>query len=205
MDKQHKKNTELDAIRELMERSSTCIGLSGLGGILAGVLALVGASCAYYWIEDFKENVYAVKVLQQKLLLLAAAVFAGALFCVLFFSYRRSEKIQIPFWNSATRRLFISIAVPFIAGSFIFLWALNNQFYFLLPAVSLIIYGMAIFCGSYYTTSESRYLAFAEMILGCVTIWQPAYGLLFLTTGFGVLHIIYGVVIWFRYERKDVR
>jgi hypothetical protein len=205
MDKQHKQSTELDAIRKLMERSSTCAGLSGLGGILAGVLALVGASLAYYWLRDFEENTYAIEALQKKILLLAAAVFVGALLCVLFFSYRRSKKIQTPFWNGATRRLIINIAVPFIAGSFIILWVLNNQFYFLLPPVSLIIYGVAIFCGSYYTTDESRYLAFAEMFLGCVNIWLPAYGLLFWATGFGVLHIIYGIVMWVKYERKEAK
>jgi hypothetical protein len=204
MDEQHKKSTELEKIRELMERSST-VGLSGLGGVLAGILALAGACFTYYWIRDFEAHAYAVEVLQRKLLLLAAAVFAGALFCVLFFSYRRSKKIPIPFWNITTRRLLISIAVPFMAGSFIFLWALNHQLYFLLPAVSLIIYGIAIFCGSHYSTKESRYLAVAEMILGCITIWFPAYGLLFLALGFGVLHIIYGVVMWYSYERKDTK
>ena len=103
MDKKHKQ--ELDVIHKLMERSSTCIGLSGLGGILAGVLALIGASFAYCWLRDFGENAYAGEVLQKKILLLVTAIFVGAFLCVLFFSYRRSKKIQTPFWNSTTRRI----------------------------------------------------------------------------------------------------
>jgi amino acid transporter len=144
-----------------------------------------------------------VLALQQKLLLLVVATFIVAFLCVLFFSYRRSKKIQLPFWSKLTRRLILSIAIPFIAGSFIILWALNNQLYFLLVPLSLIIYGIAIFCGSRYTTDEARYLAVSEMFLGCLALWLPAdYGLLMWSVGFGVLHIIYGAVMWSRYERK---
>jgi hypothetical protein len=76
---------------------------------------------------------------------------------------------------------------------------------FLTSAGIAFIYGIAIFCGSYYSTDESRYLAIAEMILGCVNIWLPAYGLLFWATGFGVLHIIYGIVMWIKYEREGAK
>jgi amino acid transporter len=199
MDAQHT-NKELERIREIMEQNTTCLSLSGLGGILAGVVALIGALWAYCLLC----NAPAVAALQQKLLLLVVATFIVAFLCVLFFSYRRSKKIQPSFWNKPTRRLIFSIAIPFIAGSFIILWALNNQLYFLMVPLSLIIYGIAIFCGSHYCTDEARYLAVSEMFLGCLSLWLPAsYGLLMWSIGFGVLHIVYGAVMWSRYERKN--
>jgi amino acid transporter len=199
MDTQHA-NKELEKIRILMERSSTCLGLSGLGGIFAGIVALISASWAYYLFC----NAHAVMALQQKLLLLAAATFIVAFLCVLFFSYRRSKKMQLSFWNKPTRQLILSVAIPFVAGSFIILWVLDNQLYFLLFPLSLIIYGIAIFCGSRYSTDEARYLAVSEMFLGCLSLWlSEVYGLLMWAIGFGVLHIIYGAVVWNRYERRN--
>jgi Na+-driven multidrug efflux pump len=199
MDAQHT-NKEFKKIREIMERSSTCLSLSGLGGILAGIVALISALWAYYLLY----KAHAVVALQQKLLLLAAATFVAAFLSVLFFSYRRSKKIQLSFWNNPTRLLILSIAIPFIAGSFIVLWALENQLYFLLLPLSLIIYGIAIFCGSRYSTDEARYLAIAEMFLGCLSLWLPEnYGLLMWAIGFGVLHIVYGAAVWNKYERKN--
>jgi hypothetical protein len=192
---------ELRDILKIMERSVTCVSLSGLGGILTGVCALIGASFAGYWL--YFDDTLPPAELQHKLWLLAAATFVGAFLCVFIFSYLRSKKIQVPFWNSVTWRLITHIALPFIAGSFIILWILNEQLYFLLLPSSLIIYGIAIFCGSRYSTDEARYLGVVEMFLGCVAIWLPAcYGLLFWALGFGVMHIIYGAIVWCKYERK---
>ncbi|MDR1898115.1 MAG: hypothetical protein LBR10_15140 [Prevotellaceae bacterium] len=192
---------ELRDILKIMERSVTCVSLSGLGGIFAGVCALVGASFAGYWL--YFDNNVPPAVLQHKLWLLAAATFVGAFLCVSLFSYLRSKKLQVPFWSSVTRRLITHIALPFIAGSFIILWGLNQQLYILLLPASLIIYGIAVFCGSRYSTDEARYLGMVEMFLGCVAIWLPACcGLLLWAVGFGVMHIVYGSFVWYRYERK---
>jgi hypothetical protein len=201
MDAKHTNKEELEEILKIMRRSSTCLSLSGLGSILVGVVALASASAAYYWLCIAHE----VAALPQKILCLAAATFIIAFLCLLFFSYRRSKKLQLAFWNKPTRQLALSIAIPFVAGSFIVLWALYNQFYFLLLPLSLIIYGIAIFCGSRYSTDESRYLAVSEMFLGCFALWLPpdyAYSLLIWAVGFGVLHIIYGAVIWRKYEKE---
>jgi uncharacterized membrane protein YjjP (DUF1212 family) len=202
MDTQHT-NKDLERIIEIMERSSICLSLSGLGGISAGIVALISASWAYYYLLFC--NTHDVTALQQKLLLWAAVTFIVAFLSMLFFSYRRSKKMKLPFWNKPTRRLILSFAIPFIAGSFIILWVLNKpQYHFLLSPVSLIVYGIAMFCGSHYSTKETSYLAVSEMFLGCLTLWLPAnYGLFMWAIGFGVLHIIYGAVVWSRYERKN--
>ena len=39
---------DLQAIREIMERSSKFLSLSGLSGIFAGVCALIGAAIAWF-------------------------------------------------------------------------------------------------------------------------------------------------------------
>ena len=44
---------DLQTIREIMERSSKFLSLSGLSGIFAGVCALTGAAIAWFFILDF--------------------------------------------------------------------------------------------------------------------------------------------------------
>jgi hypothetical protein len=200
------KNTtsmDIEIIRKLMERSSLFLILSGLGSISVGIFALLGVGYAHYLLQDFTANPYAVGILKSKLLWLGAGTFACALLSVVVFSFIRSKKLQIPFWSSVTRRLIINIAIPFIAGSFIVLRLLMVGSFSLIAPVSLIVYGIAIFCGSQYSTDESRYLAVAEMLLGGIAIWFLDYSLWFWATGFGIFHILFGLVLWFKYERKQ--
>ncbi|MDO8951520.1 MAG: hypothetical protein Q7U86_02785, partial [Draconibacterium sp.] len=45
-------NDDLQTIRDIMERSSKFLSLSGLAGIFAGVCALLGAAIAWFFILD---------------------------------------------------------------------------------------------------------------------------------------------------------
>ncbi|MDR1524728.1 MAG: hypothetical protein LBS79_05660 [Tannerella sp.] len=186
---------ELTEIRSLMERSSMCVSLSGLGGVLVGVCALAGVAAGSL-LPDLGENT-------AMFLTLAGSVFLSALLCIVFFSYRRSRQMKTKLWNSPTKRMTLHLAVPLIAGSFIVLKLLQLDLFELLPATSLIVYGVAIFSASHYCTNESRWLAYGEMILGCVAICFPALGWLFWTTGFGILHIMFGVIMWNRHEKNN--
>jgi len=67
----------------------------------------------------------------------------------------------------------------------------------------LIFYGLALINGSKYTVSEVRYLGYLELVLGIVNLWATRYGLYFWAAGFGVLHILYGIVMWNKYERNE--
>jgi Na+/H+ antiporter NhaC len=186
---------ELTEIRNLMERSSMCVSLSGLGGILVGVCALTGVVVGSL-LPDLHENTAAF-------LTLASGVFLAALLCIVFFSYRRSRQMKTKLWNSPTKRMTLHLAIPFIAGSFIVLKLLQLDLFELLPATSLIVYGVAIFSASHYSTDESRWLSYGEMILGCVAICFPAFGWLLWAAGFGILHIMFGIIMWNRHEKKN--
>jgi hypothetical protein len=56
---------------------------------------------------------------------------------------------------------------------------------------------------SKYTLPETRYLGYSEMLLGIISLWFIGYGIYFWALGFGVLHIIYGVFMWWKYERGE--
>jgi hypothetical protein len=72
---------------------------------------------------------------------------------------------------------------------------------FLIAPTCLLFYGLALINASRYTLGEIRYLGCCELILGIISLWVPGYGLIFWAAGFGVLHIIYGIIMWWKYER----
>ena len=66
---------------------------------------------------------------------------------------------------------------------------------------SLIFYGLALVNASKYTLTDIRYLGYCEIVLGLVNMFYIGKGLYFWAAGFGVLHIIYGAIMWCKYER----
>jgi hypothetical protein len=206
-------NQHLDAlkdIRQMMQRSSRFISLSGLSGVAAGFWALVGVYVAYDWIHEFYNGSvsYSGKDFVQlkfSLLALAAAVLAASLLSSFYFTWRRAGKNKTPLWDRSTRMLAINLLIPLVTGGlFILSLMQDNDWRYIAPA-SLIFYGLALVNGSKYTLSDIRYLGIMEIILGLINMQFIGYGLYFWAVGFGALHIIYGFVMWWKYERQPVQ
>ena len=202
---------EVKDIRQMMERSSRFISLSGLSGIAAGVFALIAAAIARYVI--FK-NYYvdydnrgsfegdAFRDLKIQLMGLAAIVFVAAFVTAFYFTWRKSTKQGVSLWIHTSRSLMWNMLIPRAAGGFFILGMLQyNDWRFVSPAC-LVFYGLALVNASKYTLTDIRYLGYCEIVLGLINMQWIGYGLYFWALGFGVLHIIYGVLMWWKYERK---
>jgi len=66
----------------------------------------------------------------------------------------------------------------------------------------LIFYGLALVNGSKYTLGEVKWLGYGQILLGIINLWWVGNGLYFWALGFGVLHIVYGTLMWWKYERS---
>ena len=207
-------NQHLDAlqdIRRLMQRSSRFISLSGLSGIAAGVWALIGAWFAYDWITEYYNNYNQegftgenFQKLKFNLLLLAVAVAGLAFLSALYFTWRRAGQNKVPLWDHTSKQLLLNTAIPLITGGLFLLAMLQyNEWRFVAPGC-LVFYGLALVSGSKYTLSEIRYLGVLEIILGLICTQYIGYGIYFWAAGFGLLHIVYGFVMWWKYERPSV-
>lgn len=196
-------------IRRLMERSSRFISLSGLSGVAAGLWALLGAWYArnmvfeqYY--TDYNTRGYVnddFAVLKLKLIGLAAGVFVAAFLSAFYFTWRKSRKQGRSLWDHTSRRLFWNMIIPLVAGGcFILAMLQHNDWRYVAPSC-LIFYGLALVNASKYTLTDIRYLGYCEIILGLINTQWIGYGLYFWALGFGVLHIVYGVIMWLKYER----
>jgi heme/copper-type cytochrome/quinol oxidase subunit 3 len=199
----------LEDIRQMMKRSTRFLTLSGLSGIAVGCWALAGAYFAFDWIAEWKVAHPAPWVREDfeglilNLLLLAVAVIAGALFSAFYFTRRRSEKEGVALWDHALRQMLLNLAIPLVSGGLFILAMLKYGEFRLVAPGLLVFYGLALINGGKYTVSEVRYLGLTEIALGLVATQYPGMGLYFWTAGFGLLHIIYGSIMWFRYERKE--
>lgn len=190
-----------------MERSSRFISLSGLSGIVAGLFALIGAAVAY-WYLDMKlngRNDYLYKLSEREFYTFffadAAIVLFLALSAGVFFTVRQAKRKQQKIWDKTSKRLLINMAIPLAVGGYFCLVLLFNGVVGLIAPATLIFYGLALLNASKFTLEDIRYLAFCEIGLGIVNTLYTGYGLLFWAFGFGVLHIVYGTVMYFKYEK----
>jgi hypothetical protein len=197
---------DLESIRQLMERSVKFVSLSGLSGILAGIYALIGAGLAYREIYSGRV-VRTVEYYQghfpmvKSLFLIAASVLAASLITGWFFSYRKAKKLNTKMWDSTSKRLLINLAVPLSIGGFFTLIMVDYGYYNLIAASVLLFYGLALVNASSNLYDEVRYLGYCELIVGvCAALW-PGFGLYFWAIGFGLLHILYGSMMYKKYDR----
>lgn len=199
-------------IRQMMERSSRFISLSGMSGIAAGVCALAGAAVVRYVIFENDYDRYGGKNyfngedfagLKFKLIGVALIVFAAAFISAYYFTWRKSNKQGVAIWNPASRRLFWSMAFPLVAGGLFILGMLRHDEWRFIAPSCLLFYGLALVNASKYTLSDIRYLGYCEVALGLINMLWIGYGLYFWAIGFGIMHIVYGLVMYWKYERND--
>lgn len=197
---------DLATIRSMMERASRFLSLSGLSGVSAGIVALAGAWLAAGAIGGnaipVPEGLVARSLpLQTFLTIDAGAVLVLALGLSILFSRRMARKKGLPLWNSATKFVLVSLAIPLAAGGAFCLILLQNGIFFLIPSTMLVFYGLALFNAGTHTVGEVRYLAILEIILGLLAGVWAEYGLAFWAIGFGAFHILYGILLYAKYEK----
>lgn len=217
MDSGREPEQALEQIKQMMDRGSRFVSLSGWSGVAAGLCALVAAWIAnrklaqYGDLPDREEERSTLTSeggllhLDRELLVLALVTFVGALVLAFFFTYLRSKKTGVPLWGMMARKLVIHLAVPMIVGGLL-IWRITDfgLYGFIAPAC-LLFYGLALINAAKFTLSEVRYLGYLQLLLGVINLWAMNYGLFFWAAGFGVLHILYGIVMWRKYERNEKR
>jgi hypothetical protein len=214
MNTENSSKPQIDEIRNLMERSSRFISLSGLSGISAGIIALIGAAFAFFYlnfdIRYFDIDRYFIEkyhhVCQTDIYILlidATIVLLLAITAAIFFTTRRAKRKGLKVWTQTTRRLLYNVAVPLFAGGIFCAILLYYQIIFLVAPATLIFYGLALLNGSKYTLPEIQWLGISEIVLGLIACVFPGYALIFWSVGFGLLHIIYGMSMYYRYELAD--
>ncbi|WP_111309653.1 hypothetical protein [Confluentibacter sediminis] len=192
---------DLSEIKNLMTKSSRFISLSGLSGILAGIYALTGAAVAYWLVENSAREYLILDGTIFKLVLLD--LFLIALLSVItgiYLTTKKAKKNGAKIWDSTSRRLVINFLIPLIVGGIYILIILGQQKYGQTGALMLIFYGLALINASKYSIGDIRYLGFIEIALGLIGALYPGLGFWLWVLGFGIMHIIYGTWMHFKYD-----
>lgn len=202
---------DISEIKNMMSRSSRFISLSGLSGILAGIYALIGAYFAYLKLTSFAgidTTAYARNNsaplgtgLILDLAIIAISVILAAIITGAVLSIRKAKKSEESIWNKTSQRLVINFFIPLIAGGIFCLTLIQNESSVLVASATLIFYGLACVSASKYTLGDVRYMGIAFIILGLISTQFLGYGLYFWTLGFGIFHIIYGAMMYYKYDR----
>lgn len=202
-----KPEQELAEIKSMMERSTRFLSLSGLAGILAGIYAFAGAGIAWYWIY-FPSTEYGTGTetisqadLQFNLLVLALIVLLLAIGTAYLLSQQKSQKKSQQFWTPASKRFLQALFLPVVAGGLFSFALIHESSYQLIAPVTLIFYGLGLINASHFTLGEIRNLGIGQLILGLIAAFFPDFGLVCWALGFGVLHVLYGSMMYYRYDR----
>ncbi|PBQ34977.1 hypothetical protein CNR22_22095 [Sphingobacteriaceae bacterium] len=201
----------LQDIRQMMKQSTRFLSLSGFSGILAGIYALIGAYFGHELIHDYVTK-YSYSERDQQVyywtmfkgFLICAAILVAAVTTALILTKKKAAKTGQKLLEPTAIRLLINMMIPLSTGG-IFCIALILRGYasleFVAPSM-LIFYGLALVNSSKYTIHDIRYLGCLEILLGLISAFYVNHGILFWAIGFGGLHIVYGTIMWFKYDRK---
>lgn len=199
--------SDISEIKNIMERSSRFISLSGLSGVFAGIYALIGAWLVFdrmYSAEGFIysrvfKHAYSSDV--RFMIGVAVGILVMAIGTGIFFTTRKAKREGMKIWDNTTKRLLINLLIPLITGGIICLVLLDKGQYLMVPPATLVFYGLALVNASHHTYRDIRYLGLTQIVVGLLAFIYLGYGLLFWAIGFGLFHIVYGASMYFKYEK----
>ena len=192
---------DITEIKQLMNKSSRFISLSGLSGVLAGIYAIIGATVAYWLVEGYSDGTLILEGKTYGLVLLDLALIAFlSIVTTVVLTTKKAKKQDEKVWDNTSKRLVVNFLIPLLTGGIYILIVLNQQKYGLTAALMLIFYGLALINASKYSIGNIRYLGFIQTILGLICALFPDYGFWIWVLGFGVMHIIYGVWMHIKFD-----
>lgn len=171
-------------IRETMERAGSFTALSGWGFVAAGIVALaaaalgMGATGETSWVLVW---------------LGAAGVASGLAFAA---TLRKARRVGLPLLHGPGRRLALGFAPPMAVGALLTLALLRAGLESLLPGAWLALYGAGVVTGGVFSVRIVPVMGICFIALGGAALFAPAaWGNALMATGFGGLHLVFGVFI----------
>jgi hypothetical protein len=193
----NKQIEDIKAIREMMEKSSKFTSINGLSLIIAGIIAVIGG----WYAKSLLNSQYEPTALILSLFVIALIVLVLAVSGISFFAWRKARKNNQSLLNSVTRRAAYNLLVPLVAGGLFSLLLLLRGDVALVASSTLIFYGLALINASKFTFSDIHFLGISQVITGLLAAVFLYQGILFWIIGFGAIHIVFGVIMYIKYDK----
>lgn len=171
-------------IRETMEAATSFTAISGWGQVIVGVTALITAGIARMLSHP---DAWLVLWLGEALLALTIAIAA---------TVRKARAADMPLFSAPARKFVLSFSPPMIAGAVLTLVLYQAGATALLQGMWLLLFGAGIVTGGAFSVKVVPVMGVCFMALGSIALLCPAsWNPWFMAAGFGVLNIIFGVLI----------
>ncbi|MCB9034845.1 MAG: hypothetical protein H6553_13485 [Chitinophagales bacterium] len=212
MEEKAKYLQQINDIKNMMDNNTKFLSLSGLAGVWAGSTAIIGALVAAKILQDnimlirsweqFENGRTLISKLALTLIGLGFLIFLVALAGGFYFTYRKAKKHHQKIWNNTSKKMLLDLLLIGIVGGIFCLLQIKNGVAFLFAPTCLIFYGIGLFTVSRYTVRDIKTLSICMMVLGLFNAYYIYHGILFWFIGFGILHIVYGIAMYLKYDRK---
>jgi hypothetical protein len=176
-------------VRDVLTRSQQFSAVPGLGGVLMGASALVAAGIAT--IQPTRDRWLAVWLLDA-----VVAVAIGA-----FTLVRKARRSGLPLSASPARRFALGLMPPIFVGGLLTFGARQANAWDLIAPIWLCCYGVGVLgAGAVSTVPVVIVLGGTFVGLGALALATPsAWATAWLALGFGVAHLISGVIVMRRH------
>lgn len=193
-----------------MERSGRFLSLSGLSGILAGIFALTGSVAALIIVNNSLSpsiinwgTIKANETTGIKLIVVGMLVLFASLISGFVLTRKKAKRLGQNMWDSIAKKAAFNFSIPLITGGLFCLIMLNHGTIGMLSPATLIFYGLALVNAGKFMHEEITYLGISEIILGLIALNFIGYGIYFWMMGFGLLHILYGIILYVKYDKVE--
>ena len=178
----------LSFIRQTMERATAFTAVPGWGGVGMGALALAAAAVAH-------TRLTTVEWLGTWLAASVAALTLGG-----WTMAAKARRAGTTVFSYSGRRFVLSYVPPLLVGALLSAVLVRAGLYQALPGTWLLLYGTGVVTGGAYSVRVVPLMGLCFMALGAVALFAPAaWGNPLMAAGFGLLHIVFGLIIARRY------
>ncbi len=175
-------------IRETMERSTSFTAVPGYGGMLMGVTACVAAYIAS--VQPLLRDSLITWLIE------AALAFAIGLLAM----WQKSKIAGQSLASAPAKKFALGFAPPMIVGVIAVLGLARHGEFYLLPPICMLTYGAAVVCGGAFSVRAVPVLGWLFIAMGAAAFILPvSYGNLMMAASFGVLHVVFGAIIAWKY------
>lgn len=179
--------SNLRYIRDAMERATEFTSIPGWGGVAVGVTALGATLLGHRFLTLGEPRNWLLTWLGEAVL---AALIAGVAMV------RKGRRLGVPFDSKPARRFFVSYFAPMAAGAALTYALGHAAHYGMLPATWLLLYGTSFISSGAFSIRVVPVMGVCFMVLGIAACFLPLVaGNALLGAGFGLLHVIFGLII----------
>ncbi len=178
----------LSFIRATMERATAFTAVPGWGGVAMGCIALVAATLARgrgtprEWLFTW---------LGASVIALALGGWAMSV---------KARRAGTTVFSFSGRRFLLSFVPPLAVGALLTLVLVQADLYRPLPGTWLLLYGTGVVGAGAFSVRVVPLMGICFLLLGGAALFgPPAWGDALMAAGFGVLHIVFGLIIARRY------